>query len=293
MKIMQLRYFMEVCKWKSVTRAAKELYISQPSVTCAIHEMEKEFGVNLFHRQKKNMILTTEGEYLYQQGQEILDRLEELERTMKNFGGKNNNIKIGVPPMIGTFVFPSMFREFRECYPELNLEIQEYGTMQTRQQVQSDLLDAAIVILDETTEKDFYCVPVMETQLVLTVARNNPLSGMESVNMDRLREVPLVLMKEDSYQNVEIKKRFREAGILPDIILYSSQIYTIKQFVHYNNAAAFLFQDLVCNDPELVGIPCDPPIPIRIGLIWKRGKYTYNGTKNFIKFTREYDFHQQ
>jgi len=290
MKIMQLRYFMEVCRCKSVTRAAKELYVSQPSVTSAIHEIEKEFGVNLFYRQKKNMILTREGEYLYQEGREILDRLEELERTMKNFGGKNNTIKIGVPPMIGAFVFPSMFREFRESYPELSLEIQEYGTMQTRQQVQNDQLDAAIVILDETTEKDFYCVPVMETQLVLTVARSSPLAGMASVNLEKLREEPLVLMKEDSYQNAEVKKRFSKAGIAPNVILYSSQIYTIKQFVHYNNAGAFLFQDIVSNDPELVGIPCDPPIPIRIGLIWKRGKYTYNGTKSFINFTREYNF---
>lgn len=290
MKIMQLRYFMEVCRCGSVTKAAKELYISQPSVTSAIHEMEKEFGVNLFYRRQKKMELTKEGEYLYQEGEKILNHLEELEQTMKNFGGKNNIIKVGVPPMIGTFVFPGMFREFREQYPELSLEIQEYGSMQTRQQVQNDLLDVAMVILDETTEKDFYCVPLMETELILVVSRDNPLAGMKAVNVELLRNEPLVLMREDSYQNAEIRKRFQEAEIVPNVLLYSSQLYTIQEFVRYNNAAAFLFRDLVEHDPELVGISCDPPIPIRIGLIWKRGKYTYNGTKHLIQFAREYPF---
>lgn len=290
MKIMQLRYFMEVCRCGSVTGAAKELYITQPSVTSAIHEMEKEFGVNLFYRQQKKMIPTKEGEYLYREGETILNRLEELEKTMKNFGGKNNIIKVGVPPMIGTFVFPGMFGEFREKYPELSIEIQEYGSMQTRQQVQNDLLDVALVILDETTEKDFYCVPLMQTELILAVSRDNPLAKMTAVNMEKLRKEPLVLMREDSYQNAEVKKRFQEAEIIPNVLLYSSQLYTIKEFVRRNNAAAFLFRNLVEHDPELVGIPCEPSIPIRIGLIWKRGKYTYNGTKHLIQFAKEYRF---
>lgn len=291
MKIMQLRYFMEVCRCESVTKAAKKLYVSQPSVTSAIHEMEKEFGINLFYRQQKKMVLTREGEYLHQEGEKILTHLEELEKTMKSFGGNNNQvIKLGVPPMIGTFVFPGMFREFQQTYPEVKLEIQEYGSMQTRFQVQNDLLDVAMVILDETTEKDFYCVPLMETELILAVSRDNPLAGMKAVNMERLRNEPLVLMKEDSYQNAEIRKRFAEAEIVPNVVLYSGQLYTIREFVRRNKAGAFLFRNLVEHDSELVGIPCEPSIPIHIGLIWKKGKYTYNGTKHLIRFAQEYQF---
>ncbi len=290
MKVMQLRYFMEVCRCGSVTKAAKELYISQPSVTSAIHEMEKEFGVNLFYRRQKQMVLTREGEYLYEKGQEILDRLEELEKTMKNFGGKINQIKVGVPPMIGMFVFPRMFREFRERYPDIHVETQEYGSMQTRQQVQNDVLDVAMVILDESTEKEFYSVPIIETELVVTISKDHPLAQRTSVKFEDLREEALVVMKEDSYQNAEIKRRFREAGVVPNVMLYSSQLYTIKEVVRCNNGAAFLFRNLVEEDPELVGIPCDPPVPIRIGLIWKRGKYTYNGTKNLIQFAKDYTF---
>ena len=290
MKIMQLRYFMEVCRCESVTKAAKELYISQPTVTSAIHEMEKEFGVNLFNRQQKKMVLTKEGEYLYQEGEKLLRSLAELELTMKNFGGKNKRIKVGIPPMIGTFLFPKMIREFREVYPELDVEIQEYGSMQTRQQVQNDQLDAAFVILDETTEKDFYCVPLVETELILAVSKEDPLSGRTHIKVEELKDEPLILMREDSYQNLEIKKRFQEAEIVPKVFLYSSQLYTIKEFVRNNQAGAFLFRNLVEQDPELVGIPCEPAIPIRIGLIWKRGKYTYNGTKNLIEFAREYTF---
>lgn len=290
MKIMQLRYFMEVCRCKSVTKAAKELYISQPSVTSAIHEMEKEFGVNLFNRQQKKMVLTKEGEYLYEEGQKLLQNLEELEQTMKNFGGKNKKIKVGVPPMIGTFMFPKMIKEFREAYPELSIEIQEFGSMQTRQLVQNDQLDAAFVIMDDFTEKDFYYVPLIETELVLAVSKDDPLADRKVVGAEDLKDEPLILMREDSYQNAEIKKRFQEAEIVPNVFLYSSQLYTIREFVHNNETGAFLFRSLVEQDPDLVGIPFEPAIPIRIGLIWKRGKYTYNGTKNLIEFARKFQF---
>ena len=200
MKIMQLRYFCEVCRCKSVTKAAKELYISQPSVTSAIQELEKEFGVNLFHRQQKKMVLTNEGEYLYEEGKKLLRDLAALEQNMKNFGGENKTIKIGMPPMIGTFMFPKMIKEFREAYPELNIEIQEFGSMQTRQLVQNDQLDAAFVILEDNPEKDFYCVPLMETELILAVSKDDPLANKESVRAEDLRDEPLILMREDSYQ---------------------------------------------------------------------------------------------
>ena len=290
MKIMQLRYYREVCRYGSITKASKELHISQPTITNAIHDLEKEFSVNLFHRQKKSLILTHEGKCFWEQVEILLDRIDTVERNMKNLGGQNNHIQIGIPPMIGTVLFPSMFSEFYKAYPEIKLEVQENGSLLTKQQVLEDQLDLAIVILDEEIEKEFNCFPIMVTQLVYCVNKSNPISQKTSVNISELIDEPIILMKSGSFQNVNIKKRFEEINIQPNIILYSNQLNTIKEFIQYNNAGAFLFEDVILNDADIIGIPLNPPMLIKIGLIWKKGKHNYSGATQFISFTKNYDY---
>jgi DNA-binding transcriptional LysR family regulator len=290
MKLIQLRYFTEVAKVQNVTQAAKNLFVAQPSVTAAIQSLEREFHVNLFYRQRKHMILTREGEYFYQRAAELLSQADELERTMKNFGGMEKTIKIGIPPMIGSFIFPPLFRAFRSSYPDISLDIQEYGSVQTAQMLLEDLIDVAIVIADDSLKNRFHVRPLLETRLVLAVSAHSPLAGKESITIDQLADLPLILMRQDSYQGNEIINRFKKAGITPNVVLRSSQIYTIKEFTRDNATGSFLFKDIVVADPEMVGIDLDPPIPITIGLIWKRNKVVYSGTSDFIDFVSRYDF---
>lgn len=290
MKLIQLRYFQGICRYGSVTKAAKELHISQPSVTSSIQELESELGVNLFHRHGKRLILTQEGEFFLKQAENILERVDTLEETMKDLGGRNNHIRIGVPPMIGTFLFPDMFNEFNKMYPYINLEIQEYGSQQTKQQVEEELIDLAIVVLDEQTEERFHYLPIISTQLVYCVDYGNPLSKMKTINISEIGRQPLILMKSDSFQNVVINQKFEEAGIKPNVLFYSNQLYTIKRFVQHNNIGAFLFEEIILHDSDIVGIPFDPPIPIPIGLIWKKDKYMYSSATDFINFTKKYHY---
>ena len=63
MKISQLRYFMTVCRYNNITKAAEELYVSQPAISSSIKDLETEFGVKLFYRQNNKLLLTDEGEY--------------------------------------------------------------------------------------------------------------------------------------------------------------------------------------------------------------------------------------
>lgn len=290
MKLIQLRYFAEVAKVQNVTQAAKNLFVAQPSVTTAIQSLEREFGVNLFYRQSKRMILTKEGEYFYQQASDLLARADELERTMKNFGGLEKTIKIGIPPMIGSFLFPPLFRAFRSKYPSISLDIQEYGSLQTTQMLWDDLIDVAIVIVDDTMNSHFHIKPLLDTRLVLAVSTQSPMASRKSVTVRDLANLPLILMRQDSYQGTEITNRFKKAGITPNIVLRSSQIYTMKEFTRDNATGSFMFKNIVDADPEMVGIDLDPPIPITIGLIWKRNKFVYSGTSDFIDFASHYDF---
>ena len=75
MKIIQLEYFCAVSRYHSITQAAQKLFVTQPAISTAIKELEKEFSVNLFVRSKNHLTLTTEGEIFYQKAQELLQPL--------------------------------------------------------------------------------------------------------------------------------------------------------------------------------------------------------------------------
>lgn len=289
MKLSQLQYFQAVCKYNNVTRAAEELHITQPSVSNAIRELEAEFGVNLFHRLNKRLTLTKEGDCFLAGVNEILKKSENLSQKMRDFGNKKNNIKIGVPPMIGTFLFPSMFRNFRGQNPNINLEILEYGSLHTIELVENESLDIAIVITNGINGR-FQTLNIMNTQVLCCVSPAHKLAKCSAVNVNMLKDEPLVLLKEDSYQNNIITNRFKREDLVPNIILHSSQLYTLKNFASKNIAAAFLFKEIVNGTDDIIGIPFEPSIDISIGLIWKQDKYIYSDTAKFIQFTQQYKY---
>ena len=288
MTITQLVYFREVCDHQGVTAAANAIHVSQPTISNAIKELEEEFNVNLFTRYNKKMILTEEGKYFYSHIGSIIDQTLELEDKMRNFGDLNKRLKIGVPPMIGTFLFPDMFSRFHKLCEDVEFEIVEHGSVKTLELLEQNLLDLAIVIYDNSRQKHFFSLPLLLTQLVCCVSRSHPLAGRKSVNIAELADEPMILMKSGSYQNQLLMKNFRELGISPKVLMRTEQLYTIQQYITHQYAIGFVLKEAAELSDDMVGIPLDPPIPISVNLIWDSNKYLHNSAVQFIQFARSY-----
>ena len=93
MNLTQLKYFKAVCIYKTVSAAAEYLHISQPSLSNAIKEMEKEFGVSLFSRCHRGMVLTAEGKILFKMCDDVLERAEEMEKVMNDLGTERKRLR--------------------------------------------------------------------------------------------------------------------------------------------------------------------------------------------------------
>ena len=289
MKLSQMEYFQEVCRCGNVTRAAENLHISQPSISIAIRELEEQFGVSLFYRRNKRLILTKEGEFFLEKAEEILNRTKSLERRMRELGNQSSHVRIGVSPMISVFLFTRMFNQFHALHPNIRLEMCEYGSLESERLLLDDLLDLAMVILHERTGDHFHSLQILETPLVYCVRPSHPLADLPKVSIPMLKDEQIIMMKSSSYQTgVVINRRFEEAGLKPNVLLHSSQLYISKQYIMEQGAGAFLMGELVKKEPDLVGIPVDPPIDLKIGLIWKKGKYLYSDASRFIEFATRY-----
>ena len=119
MKLIQLEYFCAVSRYHSITQAAQKLYVTQPAISSAIRELEKEFSINLFTRSKNHLTLTTEGEAFYQKASTLLATIHETESELYDLGHQVTPIRIGIPPLLSTLFFPEMLLLFHQEHPAI------------------------------------------------------------------------------------------------------------------------------------------------------------------------------
>lgn len=288
MKLHQLQYYCAACRNQNITKAAQELHVSQPSISMAIKELENEFGLMLLQRNNKGFVVTQEGKYFYERAMNLLEQANELNQMMCDMGNQRKRINLGIPPMIGTFLFPKMYKEFKKDYPEIMLNSREGGSRMLIEMLDDSVLDFAILPINQLSEDTYNILKLTETQTVFCVSRNHPLSEQKTVSIEQIKDEPLIMFNDGFYQNQVIKERFEREGYKPNILHYSSQFYTIKEFISDNIMAGFMFQDIAETVQEIRGISLESPIYIQIGLVWKRNQHMFYDATRFLNFTRKY-----
>lgn len=231
MKISQMEYFSCVCRCGSITKAAKELHISQPSVTAAVHELEKELGVNLFLRRNNKIQLTEEGWFVQERIDGILKSMDTLNRDLNDFVGQKNHIRLGVPLQIGSFLLPLLFGKFRQEYPDISLEIEESGAIDIVKKLLDDQLDLAILSVDSSRIWDVEWTHLYNSEFCFCVSKDHELAKKESVSFREACSCPLVVFQEGFYINERVQQLMKENRVVPDIWMETGQLHTIKNLV--------------------------------------------------------------
>jgi DNA-binding transcriptional LysR family regulator len=283
MNLKQLEYFLAVYKYENITRAAENLHISQPSITTSIKNLEEYLGVALIDRSSKKNSITGEGKFLAKRAIEILKLVEGTSEEIRDFGTRKKRIiKIGIPPMIGSFLFPQIFIEFRRKHPSIELKAVENGSLETKRLLENDEIDAALIILESYDETEVK--PIVKTQVQFCVNKENKLSQKDVISMDEIGNEPVIMLKEGFYHNKVVRERYDKSKIKPNIIYYSNQLDTIKSFVKSGIGSAFLIREIVDHEKGIKAIPLENPIDINIGLVWKKDRYISEATRTFIDF---------
>lgn len=128
-------------RYHNITKTAKELFVTQPSVSNAIKSLEEEFGVNLFYRHNNKLTLTPEGEKFYKSAEELLAHADAVTSEFYELRKQVTPIRIGIPPMLGTIYLPDMYLSLREEFPEVDFRLYEYGSIKACELVLDEKLD--------------------------------------------------------------------------------------------------------------------------------------------------------
>lgn len=286
MELKQIQYFYYVAKFQNVTRAAEKVLVAQPSVTAAVKKLEEELGLQLFDRSRRRMLLTDEGQVFFKRAEEILYQIEDVLKEMEDLKSRTHgSLRIGIPPMIGTYLFPHVFVNFSDAYPGIELNIWEYGSLDTRHMIKEGQLDMGIVIISGSSD-ELETIPISQSSIMACVYKGHPLSQSKELTVEALKDEKLIMLKEGFYHRKELMKLFREKGYRPKIVLSSSQLETIKSLVRSQVGITFLMQDVLGEEDGIVAIPLAEKVELQIGLAWRKDRYLSKAAQTFIDFIK-------
>ena len=287
MKLQQLRYFQEVAMRNSVTKAANALYVSQPTVSNAIRDLEEEYGLKLFTRSAGKLTLTKEGGYLLLSAQELLQQVGQIEATLRDFGSKETVIRLGITPMIGPMAI-DMVRDFLAEYPDYKIELSDSPSMRSRQMLNREMLDVLVVSGFNTDFENCGNYQLRSRELQLCVRKDDPLAGRTSISLEEAAAHPLVLFTEDYYVRHKLIKRFREVKAEPENYVELYQLSTHFHMIREHGYGGFFFTETIEKQPDMVGISLEPPMNINVEIVWRKNSWQYHGVRKFIEYARDY-----
>ena len=287
MDIRHLTYFIEVAKYKSFTKAAKSLHLSQSTLSKVVKSLEEELNVELIDRSAKNIELTEAGEIILAEGEIIMESLNDLSTNLYDLMNlKKGKIKIGIPPIIGFLFFPKIIKEFNNLYPDIKIKLFEEDSKKVKQEVKDGTLDLGVV-MQPVDEKEFDVIPFVDGELSLFVHKSHPLAQRENVAMRELHNETFILFKREFAIHEIIIQECLKAGFRPEIAYESSQWDFISGMIG-ENLGISIFPKPVAKkvDQDLIkAIPIDNPIfPWNLGFISKKKKSASPSVREFVQF---------
>ncbi|WP_433748012.1 cidABC operon transcriptional activator CidR [Falsibacillus pallidus] len=289
MDIKHLQYFIEVANFNSFSRAAENLFITQPTISKMIKNLETELGIELFERSRKQLTLTDAGKIILEQAKLIDTAFKNLETELDNLTGlKKGHIRIGLPPIFNAHFFLKIVGKYHEMYPGITFQLVEDGSKKIEDDVSNNLLDAGVIVLP--TKNDLFDhFAFMEEDLKLIIHPSHPLADREEINLVELKNESFILFNKDFVLNDRIVHSCTSVGFTPHIISESSQRSFIEEMVE-SKLGVSLLPESVCHNlnknVKSVKI-VNPSISWNLAIIWGKNQYMSYAAKEWLQFTKE------
>jgi len=226
----QLRVFEAVARHSSFTRAAEELFLTQPTVSMQVKQLAKAVGLPLFEQVGKRLYLTEAGKELYSTCQEVFERLSQFEVTTANLKGlKQGTLRLAVVTT-AKYVIPRLLGPFCQKYPGIDVSI----TVTNHERLIGGIADNChdLYILSQPPEDlDVSIHPFLENPLVVVAHRSNPLVKEKNIPLKRLAQEPFIMREPGSGTRKAVQQLFEQSNCELKVKLDLGSNEVIKQAI--------------------------------------------------------------
>ena len=202
MRLSQLKFLVELKKYGTISKTAQNLYISQPSLSTAIKELEEELGFDIVERSNKGVVFTKRGDLVLKYSQEVMTAVNSIERMGKlQARVRKGYLAIASVPYIFSTIVMDSFLELKDRYPDMEATLLKENSYDMVEMVANKEVDLGIVMISNLEELNFqqafekYNIQfykLFDDQMYFVVGRKNPLFGREMATMEELTQYPFV-----------------------------------------------------------------------------------------------------
>ena len=231
MTLLQLQYFQVLAQTLHYTRTSEKLHISQPSLSYAIGELEKELGVKLFHREKRRVVLTVYGQQFLPYVSKALSLLQDGADSLQEMLGKAPQIvRLGYFHSVSASFIPALVESFYQQEEARNIRFQfvESSSYDILSQLQSGRLDLGFSLHRAEWAES---VGIMRQPLYLAVPANHPLSSRSCVSFADFAHEPQIMLEQGSNLRSNLDQIFSLRGVIPNIVFEVRECNAALQYV--------------------------------------------------------------
>ncbi|HBR03072.1 MAG TPA: LysR family transcriptional regulator [Ruminiclostridium sp.] len=284
MTIRHLEVFIAVCDYGKMSTAAEKLFMAQPSVSQAIAEIEKQYGVRLFERLSGKLYLTEAGENLLKYARHIVDSFNEMEEQLMD-KGKNVTLKIGATITVGTCVLNELLNKFQDRNPHIKTQIFVQNTGAIEDMLLKNSLDIGIVE-GQIKNPDIVITPIIPDELVLVCSNSHDFSRLDAVDPKDLRHQDFILREEGSGTRELFENSMEDLGIPLKMKWICNNSEAIKNAVMGGQGLTVISRMLVekeLAEKKLHAVKINGMKFSRtFNLVYHKNKYLSDSLKNFM-----------
>lgn len=275
MKLEQLHYLSEAVKYKSISVAAEENFISQPSFSASITKLEKELGVTLLRRNSRGVSPTEAGLVVLEKTEIIFDTIEEMIQEVSAYENKGV-VKLSSIAVFYNYVIPQIIFYLREHGQPFTLDATTAESAQIVRNVSTGLDNLGVIIYsDDLLNSDLEYVPLFSDRYLLYVGTNSPYWEKESVTIEEALQQPYIAYREEFQKENAIWTAALGKDRMPNITFRTDDLELLKKMIAQGDYVAF-FPEFMSQDDFYLRHGTIRAIPIADGKLEIEVGYIYN-----------------
>jgi DNA-binding transcriptional LysR family regulator len=246
MTLHQLKVFQAVSQHLNITKASKELHISQPSVFQQVKSLEDSYGTKLYRKTGKGIELTEEGRLFRLEVEEILRRVDSLEKKFRPQPSPSaGRLVIGASHGPSASLIPSVLTTFKRIHPHVQVTLKTKDSRGMEQLVAESRVELAVVTdVSQVENSPQFCIePCRQEQLVAFVSTKHPFARKTRISLAELARQPLILKERSESKTRELLKQIEQRGFELNVFMECESAEAVKAAVIKGLGVGVLYRD--------------------------------------------------
>jgi DNA-binding transcriptional LysR family regulator len=284
-RLRRLRSFCYAAQTGSISRAAEQVMLSQPSVSLQIQALEVEFNAKLFQRRGPKITLTPEGQSLYKLAWPLVEAIDQLPSSFQasREGVESGRLTIAAGESTILYILPETIKQYAEAFPGIELRLQNVTGRDGLKMLRNDSVDFAVGSMIEVADDILY-TPTFRYDPMLITARSHPLVERRRINIKDIAQYPLILPPQHLTTWRVVDYVFHKYGLNYRVALEAGGWEVIKRYVELGLGISIVTSICLTGREDLAVIPFNRYFPQRTyGVVQRKGKILSPQALRFIE----------